>query len=78
MKTAISISDNVFRSAERFARQRKMSRSALFTQALEEFLARRRRDDVTERLNRVYAAAESTVDQALRTLQSLSIPKELW
>jgi predicted transcriptional regulator len=78
MKTAVSIPDAVFRTADRFARQRKLSRSALFTQALEDFLALRRSDDVTERLNRVYAASDSTIDQALRTLQSRSIPKERW
>jgi len=78
MKTAVSIPDAVFRMADRFARQRKLSRSALFTQALEDFLALRRSDDVTERLNRVYAASDSTIDQALRTIQSRSIPKERW
>jgi metal-responsive CopG/Arc/MetJ family transcriptional regulator len=78
MKTAVSIPDAVFRTADHFARQRKLSRSALFTQALKEFLALRRSDDVTERLNRVYAASDSTIDQALRILQSRSIPKEPW
>jgi len=78
MKTAVSIPDAVFRTADRFARQRKLSRSALFTQALEDFLALRRSDDVTERLNRVYTASDSTLNQALRILQSRSIPKEQW
>ena len=78
MKTAVSIPDAVFRTADRFARQRKLSRSALFTQALEDFLALRRSDDVTKRLNRVYTASDSTVDQALKTIQSRSIPKEQW
>lgn len=53
MKTAISIPDEVFKRAERLARRTKKSRSRLFSEALEEYVARHAPDDVTEAMNRV-------------------------
>jgi len=78
MKTAISMPDDVFRIAERFARERKLSRSALFTRAVEEFLAHHRQEGVTERLDRVYASEDSSLDPVLRQMQFASLPKEEW
>ncbi len=76
MRIAVSLPDDVFRTADRFARERKLSRSALFTRAVEEFLAVHRREGVTERLNRVYQNEGSHLDPALVRLQSTSLPKE--
>jgi metal-responsive CopG/Arc/MetJ family transcriptional regulator len=78
MKTAISVPDHVFRTAEHFAREQKVSRSSLFTRAVEEFLAHHRREGVTERLNRVYASEDSALDPVLQKLQFASLPKERW
>jgi metal-responsive CopG/Arc/MetJ family transcriptional regulator len=78
MKTAVSMPDDVFRTAEQFARERKLSRSALFTCAVEEFLAHHRREGVTERLDRVYASEDAGLDPVLRQLQFASLPKEQW
>jgi predicted transcriptional regulator len=47
MKTAISIPDEVFRRAERFAKQRKLSRSQLYTAALVRMLEAEPKDDIT-------------------------------
>ncbi len=70
--------DDVFRTAERFARERKLSRSALFTRAVEEFLVHHRQEGVTERLDRVYANEDSSLDPVLGQLQFASLPKEQW
>ena len=78
MKTAISIPDRVFNQAETFARQRHMTRSALFVAAVDEYLRRHRDDDVTAKLNEVYSKETNSVDPVLAELQSLSIPKEDW
>lgn len=78
MKTAISVPDDVFRTAEHFARDQKLSRSALFTRAVKEFLAHHRREGVTERLDRVYASEDSDLDPVLHKLQFISLPKERW
>ena len=48
MKTAVSVPDPVFRSAERLARHLKKSRSQLYSEALAEYVARRAPDGVTE------------------------------
>jgi metal-responsive CopG/Arc/MetJ family transcriptional regulator len=78
MKTAISIPDKVFSKAESFARRRNMTRSALFTVAVDEYIQHHRQDDVTEKLNEVYAVEESALDPVLESLQSLSIQREDW
>jgi len=53
MKTAVSIPDPVFKAAERLARRTRKSRSQLFSDALEEYVARHAPDDVTEAMDRV-------------------------
>ena len=55
MKTAVSLPDDVFRQAERLARQAKKSRSQLYGEALREYIARHSSDEVTEAMNRVVA-----------------------
>jgi len=47
VKTAISIPDDVFRRAERFAKQRKLSRSELYTAALVRMLEAEPKGDLT-------------------------------
>lgn len=51
MKTAISIPDDLFDGAERFARRTRRSRSRLFTDALREYLARHAPDKITESMD---------------------------
>jgi len=78
MKTAISIPDDVFARVESFAHRRKMTRSSLFTVAVDEYLLHHRNDDVTRRLNEVYASEDSSLDPVFARLQSLLLPKEDW
>jgi metal-responsive CopG/Arc/MetJ family transcriptional regulator len=52
MKTAVSIPDDVFEKAERFARRTKRSRSEVFSAALREYIARHAPDEVTDAINR--------------------------
>lgn len=62
MKTAVSIPDNVFESAERFAKQAKRSRSEVFSAAVREYVARHAPDDVTEAMDRVCESAQQEPD----------------
>ena len=78
MKTAISIPDSVFRSADQLARSSKVSRSELYTRAVTEYLKKHREHHVTKALNEVYAEESSTMDPALAKMQSLSIFSEEW
>ena len=78
MKTAISIPDSVFQSAERFAKTRKMSRSALFAKAVSEYLENHGQSRITEMLNEVYGKTTSKMDPVMSKLQQMSIFKEEW
>ncbi len=78
MKTAISIPDSIFSRATEFAQRRRLTRSALFTVAVDEYIDHHREEDVTRRLNEVYAKEESSLDPVFARLQSLSLPKEEW
>lgn len=63
MKTAVSIPDDVFEGAERLARTTGKSRSRLFTEALQEYVARHAPDEVTEALDRVWAEPEDAAER---------------
>ena len=60
MKTAISLPDQLYEEAERTAQDLGIPRSQLFAKALEEFIAFHKRENITERLNRVYARMNQT------------------
>jgi len=78
MKTAISIPEPVFRSAETLARRLKMSRSQLYTKAVAEFVARHRRSQLTKQLNEVYSEIDAGLDAGSLALQRRSLPDEEW
>jgi metal-responsive CopG/Arc/MetJ family transcriptional regulator len=78
MKTAISVPDEIFARVNQFARRHRMSRSAVFTVAADEYVQHHRGDDVTQKLNAVYGVEDSSLDPVLGRLQMASIPKEIW
>lgn len=78
MKTAISLPDDLFESADELARRLGVSRSELYAEAVAEYLAKHRNEDVTARLNEVYADEASGVDSALRSAQARSLGSSEW
>lgn len=80
MKTAISIPDPVFKSAEQLAARLRVSRSELYSKALRAFLEEHRDDLITSRLNEVYGpgAESSSLDSDLASMQRLSIGRHRW
>jgi predicted transcriptional regulator len=62
MKTAVSVPDDVFESAERLARRERRSRSEVYSAALREYVARHSPDEITDALNRVVADVGGTID----------------
>ena len=78
MKTAISIPDNIFQAAESMAHHLEISRSELFTTAISEYMKNNKRKDITKSLNQVYSIENSTLDEKLATMQSLSLEQENW
>lgn len=69
MKTAISLPDELFASADALASRLGMSRSGLIAAALSEFIAKHRAAKISERLDAVYAADDSRVDSSLAAAQ---------
>ena len=79
MKTAISLPDPLFKSAEALAHRLGVSRSELFADAVAEYIARHDQARLTERLNAAYAdAADQPPDIALAALQARSLPRDRW
>ena len=78
MKTAISLPDSLFRSGDALAKRLGVSRSELFARALTEYLAKHRVDQITKRLNAVYAAEDSRLDPAFTTAQGRALARETW
>lgn len=78
MKVAVSIPGDLFDSADTLAKRLRVSRSRLYATALAEFLAKHRGRKVTERLNAVYGAEESRLDDPIRRRQAQSIRDESW
>ncbi len=73
MKTAISLPDDLFERADRWARRTKRSRSQLYADAVREYLARHASDAVTEAMDRVIddldQADAFTAEVARQTLE---------
>ncbi|HVL68281.1 MAG TPA: hypothetical protein VM364_13545 [Vicinamibacterales bacterium] len=66
----------MFDAAEGLADELGMSRSELYARAVAEYVARRRGEDVTRKLNEVYSKMEARLDPALDALQLASLAGE--
>ena len=78
MKIALSIPDDLFASAEALAKRLGVSRSRMYAAALQDFVAKHKSKNVTERLNKVYAEHASSLDKTLRQIQARSLEKNRW
>ena len=80
MKTAISIPDPIFESAEKLAKRLGISRSQLYSDAVDALIEKYRYSGVTEQLDAVYEAnpEASRLEKGLEELQSQSLTGEEW
>jgi metal-responsive CopG/Arc/MetJ family transcriptional regulator len=78
MKTAVSIPDPIFHAAEALAKRLGLSRSELFSRALEAYLEAHQHDCVREALDAIYSQEASRLDETLAHMQWTSLPKEEW
>jgi metal-responsive CopG/Arc/MetJ family transcriptional regulator len=78
MKTAISIPDKIFRSADALAKRLGVSRSELYATAVNEFLLKHRSRQVTARLDDVYSEEDSSMSPGHTRMQYKSLPHEDW
>ena len=62
MKTAISVPDKIYASAERLAKRMKKSRSQVYSEAMAEYVARHEPDTVTEQINAVCDEVDTRPD----------------
>ncbi len=78
MKTAIFLPDSVFEKAEALAKQLGLSRSELYTQALQAYLKKYNRNQILHKLNQVYSNESSELDPVIAKIQFMSLPREDW
>ena len=78
MRTAISVPDNLLRSADTLAERLGVSRSKLFSRALADYVAKHGERSITARLNAICRTEDSRLDPALRRLQARSLPRDQW
>lgn len=77
MKTAISIPDPLFQSADSLAERLGLSRSELYVMAIKQYLAEHQRDNVTEALNKVYGKIDSRLGKEISALQLASLKRSI-
>lgn len=78
MKTAISVPDRTFEAAERLSRRLGISRSELYTTAVERLLDAYDDSAITAALDKLYGAEESKLDPLLAQMQFASLESEEW
>jgi hypothetical protein len=78
MKIAISVPDKVFKAGERLARERGISRSELYTNALSAYLGVHGAAAITARLDALYGKEDSRLDPALNSAQQQLLTDEAW
>ena len=78
MKIAISVPDEVFEAGEHLARQLGVSRSQLYSDALATYLSARGAQEVTARLNAIFALQPADLDPALKRAQLKTLADEAW
>ena len=78
MKTAISLPDSLFASADALAKRLGLSRSALVATALGEFVAKHRSSRISERLDAVYESEADGLDDRLGEAQKRVLRRSDW
>lgn len=66
MKTAISISDDLFKRVEEVAGELHISRSQVFADAVRDYIEKHRNEKILETLNEVYSEAETEEERRHR------------
>jgi metal-responsive CopG/Arc/MetJ family transcriptional regulator len=78
MKTAISIPDDVYHSADQLAKRLGISRSELYSKAVSNYINAHKNEAVTKALDQIYAKEKSEIDPVINVMQLRSLPKEAW
>ncbi len=76
MKIAISVPNPIFEAAERMAQRLSMSRSQLYSQAVETFVKAHCGEDIRQALEAVYGSEPSELDPVMEQLQFEALREE--
>jgi len=75
MKTAISIPDDLFKTADKIAKKLGQSRSEFYSGAIREYVQKQRVSDVTQILNNLYGEQPSGLEGDVMALQNRNLQK---
>jgi hypothetical protein len=78
MKTAISVSDDIFELSERLAKQLKVSRSKIFAMGVEKLGNELSKDELKAKINAVCEKTDTSVEPVIRKYQSREIVRDEW
>lgn len=78
MKTAISLPEEIYHSADQLAKRLGMSRSELYAKAVSMYISTHKNEAVTEALDKIYSKEKSEINPAINMMQLKSLPKEEW
>ena len=78
MKTAVSIPDEIYQSADQLAKRLGISRSELYAKAVSNYISAHNNEAVTKALDQIYAKEKSKIDPVINVMQLRSLPKEAW
>ena len=78
MKTAVSISDDLFAKAEKYAKRKKMSRSSLYSKALADYLKKEEKRKLISQINKVCQEVDTSLNPFWKKMQAGVLAKEEW
>src|SRR5688572_7418659 len=78
MKTAISLPDDLFASADDFAERASLSRSELYARAIREYLQRHDQDKVTAQLDALCAELDTRLAPELARATRRVLERDEW
>ena len=78
MKTAVSLPDDLFETADALATRTGRSRSQLYADALKEYLERHDEEQITARLDEVAAAVDTRLEPAQARASRRMLAREAW
>ncbi len=78
MKTAISVSDDIFELSERLAKQLKVSRSKIFAMGVEKLGEELEKDEIITKLNDFYGKNKAEIDPVISKISNLSLHNDEW
>ena len=78
MKTALSIPDSLFKAAEEMAAKEKLSRSQLYSRAMEQYLTVRKKESMREQMREALLHIDQTPDPAWEEARRQAFLRSEW